>query len=206
MPVSGRIVEMVYRPGLFLNAELAKASDDNERNGLVIETASGRLRYGVVQIAGLIARRIVPFVREGETLEAAPALRPDPLRLARRRLSARRRSARWWGSARPRWPAEHRPRRHTLRRSGEGVRRRSETPSRAPAVIAKSAATKQCQGSVQHSRVSRTSDSLSAGARDPTGIGRGKRIRRHCERSEAIQGSARDPRRPAIARRFGGAG
>jgi phosphatidylserine decarboxylase len=69
LPVSGRIVKMVYRPGLFLNAELAKASDDNERNGLVVETAAGA-RYGVVQIAGLIARRIVPFVREGETLEA----------------------------------------------------------------------------------------------------------------------------------------
>ncbi|PSC02746.1 phosphatidylserine decarboxylase family protein [Alsobacter soli] len=66
MPVSGRIVKMVYRPGLFLNAELHKASDDNERNGLVIESLTGR--YGVVQIAGLIARRIVPFAREGESL------------------------------------------------------------------------------------------------------------------------------------------
>jgi phosphatidylserine decarboxylase len=66
MPVSGRIVTMVYRPGLFLNAELHKASDDNERSGMVIESMSGR--YGVVQIAGLIARRIVPFVKEGATL------------------------------------------------------------------------------------------------------------------------------------------
>jgi phosphatidylserine decarboxylase len=65
-PVAGRIVRMAYRPGLFLNAELAKASDDNERSGMVIETQAGR--YGIVQIAGLIARRIVPFVREGDTL------------------------------------------------------------------------------------------------------------------------------------------
>jgi phosphatidylserine decarboxylase len=66
-PVAGRITCMVYRPGLFLNAELDKASDDNERNGLVIETVGGS-RYGIVQIAGLIARRIVPFVKEGDAL------------------------------------------------------------------------------------------------------------------------------------------
>jgi phosphatidylserine decarboxylase len=65
-PVSGRIARMVYRPGLFLNAELHKASDDNERNGLVIDTVAGR--YGIVQIAGLVARRIVPFVREGDSI------------------------------------------------------------------------------------------------------------------------------------------
>lgn len=65
-PAPGRIVRMVYRPGLFLNAELDKASDDNERNGLVIDGPSGRI--GVVQIAGLIARRIVPFVKQGEQL------------------------------------------------------------------------------------------------------------------------------------------
>jgi phosphatidylserine decarboxylase len=68
-PVAGRVTAMAYRAGLFLNAELEKASDDNERQGLVIETAAG-VRYGIVQIAGLIARRIVPFVREGEQLEA----------------------------------------------------------------------------------------------------------------------------------------
>lgn len=67
-PISGRIQRIVYSPGLFLNADLDKASEDNERNGLVIETPDGRL--GVVQIAGLIARRIVSFVHEGETIEA----------------------------------------------------------------------------------------------------------------------------------------
>lgn len=65
-PVAGRVTRIVYRPGLFLNAELDKASEDNERNALIIETVAGR--YGVVQIAGLIARRIVPFVREGDSL------------------------------------------------------------------------------------------------------------------------------------------
>ena len=65
-PLAGKIVKMAYTPGLFLNAELDKASDDNERNALAIETGSGVI--GVVQIAGLIARRIVPFVKEGETI------------------------------------------------------------------------------------------------------------------------------------------
>lgn len=66
-PISGRLKRMVYRPGKFLNASLDKASEDNERNGLVIEMADGR-DLGVVQIAGLVARRIVPFVAEGQGL------------------------------------------------------------------------------------------------------------------------------------------
>ncbi len=66
-PVAGKVVDMVYRPGKFLNASLDKASDDNERNGLVIEMSDGR-RLGVVQIAGLVARRIVPFVSVGQVL------------------------------------------------------------------------------------------------------------------------------------------
>ena len=67
-PVAGRIDRIAYRPGKFINAELDKASEDNERNGLVISTPSGRI--GVVQIAGLVARRIVSFVREGQLLGA----------------------------------------------------------------------------------------------------------------------------------------
>jgi len=63
-PVTGRIERIAYRAGAFLNADLDKASEDNERNGFVIVMASG-MRIGVVQIAGLIARRIVSFVREG---------------------------------------------------------------------------------------------------------------------------------------------
>lgn len=66
-PISGRLKRMVYSPGKFLNASLDKASEDNERNGLVIEMADGR-DLGVVQIAGLVARRIVPFVAEGQGL------------------------------------------------------------------------------------------------------------------------------------------
>jgi phosphatidylserine decarboxylase len=62
-PVSGRIEKMIYRAGTFINADLDKASEDNERNAFVIATPTARI--GVVQIAGLIARRIVPFVREG---------------------------------------------------------------------------------------------------------------------------------------------
>ncbi len=67
-PVSGRIERMVYRKGLFLNADLDKASEDNERNAFLIATAGRQI--GVVQIAGLIARRIVPFVAEGQSVAA----------------------------------------------------------------------------------------------------------------------------------------
>jgi phosphatidylserine decarboxylase len=67
-PVTGRITKIVYKPGIFVNADLDKASEDNERNGFIIDTADGRI--GVVQIAGLIARRIVSFVREGEQVGA----------------------------------------------------------------------------------------------------------------------------------------
>ncbi len=68
MPVAGRISKIAYRPGLFVNADLDKASEDNERNALVIETPRGR--FGVVQIAGLVARRIVCFSKQGDTLAA----------------------------------------------------------------------------------------------------------------------------------------
>jgi len=67
-PASGRIERMVYTPGKFINADLDKASEDNERNAIVI--ACGGARIGVVQIAGLVARRIVPFVREGGSISA----------------------------------------------------------------------------------------------------------------------------------------
>lgn len=67
-PVAGRIERIVYRPGVFINAELDKASEDNERNSLVIGTPQGAI--GVVQIAGLVARRIVCFAREGQAVNA----------------------------------------------------------------------------------------------------------------------------------------
>jgi phosphatidylserine decarboxylase len=67
-PVTGKIERIAYRPGVFINAELDKASEDNERNSLVIASAQGRI--GVIQIAGLVARRIVCFVREGQSIGA----------------------------------------------------------------------------------------------------------------------------------------
>ena len=67
-PVEGRVSRISYRPGIFLNADLDKASEDNERNGLVISSPQGE--FGVVQIAGLIARRIVCFTHEGAHLGA----------------------------------------------------------------------------------------------------------------------------------------
>jgi phosphatidylserine decarboxylase len=66
MPVAGRITKIAYRPGKFVNADLDKASEDNERNSLIVDGERGR--FGVVQIAGLIARRIVCFSKQGDTL------------------------------------------------------------------------------------------------------------------------------------------
>jgi phosphatidylserine decarboxylase len=66
-PIAGRLLKMAYRPGKFLNASLDKASEENERNSLLLEMADGR-KLVVVQIAGLVARRIVPFVTEGQGL------------------------------------------------------------------------------------------------------------------------------------------
>ena len=68
-PVAGRVELIVYRAGKFLSADLDKASEDNERNSFVIATDTGQ-RFWVIQIAGLVARRIVPFVREGEAIAA----------------------------------------------------------------------------------------------------------------------------------------
>ncbi|HUU25458.1 MAG TPA: phosphatidylserine decarboxylase [Methyloceanibacter sp.] len=67
-PVGGKIIRSAYVPGAFLNAELDKASEENERQALVIETKSGA-KIGVVLIAGLVARRIVTFVSEGASVE-----------------------------------------------------------------------------------------------------------------------------------------
>lgn len=67
LPAAGRIAAVAYRPGKFLNAALDKASEDNERNGLAVEMDDGR-RYGVVQIAGLVARRILCWTAKGDRL------------------------------------------------------------------------------------------------------------------------------------------
>jgi phosphatidylserine decarboxylase len=68
-PVEAVVRRIAYVPGLFLNADLDKASLDNERQALTLERADGA-RLGVVQIAGLVARRIVRFVDEGAHLSA----------------------------------------------------------------------------------------------------------------------------------------
>jgi len=68
-PVAGRVRKVAYVPGKFVNAELDKASEDNERQNMIVETASG-VRIGFTQIAGLVARRILTFVREGQEVEA----------------------------------------------------------------------------------------------------------------------------------------
>ncbi|OOY15808.1 phosphatidylserine decarboxylase [Thioclava sp. DLFJ4-1] len=67
LPCVGRISKVAYRPGKFLNASLDKASSDNERNGLAVTLPDGR-QYGVVQIAGLVARRILCWSKEGQSL------------------------------------------------------------------------------------------------------------------------------------------
>jgi len=84
-PVAGRIDRIAYRPGIFINAELDKASEDNERNSLVISTPNGRI--GVIQIAG--------WWRAGLCRSCAKAVdrrrravRIDTFRVASRRISA----------------------------------------------------------------------------------------------------------------------
>ena len=68
-PISGTVRRVVYIPGKFLNADLDKASDENERQHILIERGDG-LMIGFTQIAGLVARRIVPFVKPGDILAA----------------------------------------------------------------------------------------------------------------------------------------
>lgn len=67
-PVRGRITAAEHRAGKFLNAELDKASVENERNGLVIDSPNGRV--AVVQVAGLVARRILCWTDTGSDLAA----------------------------------------------------------------------------------------------------------------------------------------
>ena len=69
IPINGEIIKNSYRPGKFLNASLDKASEDNERRSLVIRTEKG-VKVVFVQIAGLVARRIVCWVDEGQSLRA----------------------------------------------------------------------------------------------------------------------------------------
>ena len=66
-PIAGKVTAVSYHHGKFLNASLDKASEHNERNGVTIEAPDG-VRIGVVQIAGLVARRIVCFVKNGDDL------------------------------------------------------------------------------------------------------------------------------------------
>ena len=69
IPIDGEIIKNSYRPGKFLNASLDKASEDNERRSLVIRTKKG-VKVVFVQIAGLVARRIVCWVDQGQSLRA----------------------------------------------------------------------------------------------------------------------------------------
>lgn len=64
-PISGTIRRVVYIPGKFVNADLDKASEENERQHILVERADG-LQIGFTQIAGLVARRIIPFVKPGD--------------------------------------------------------------------------------------------------------------------------------------------
>ncbi|SPE35173.1 Phosphatidylserine decarboxylase proenzyme [Burkholderiales bacterium] len=67
-PVDGFVESVAYQPGTFVNADLDKASTDNERNAMVLRMADGE-RLTVVQVAGLIARRILCYVKPGDGLQ-----------------------------------------------------------------------------------------------------------------------------------------
>ena len=68
-PVGGTVRRVIYVPGKFMNADLDKASEENERQHILIERTDGLL-IGFTQIAGLVARRIVPFVKPGDIVAA----------------------------------------------------------------------------------------------------------------------------------------
>ena len=68
IPAAGRITTVAYHHGKFLNASLDKASEQNERNGITVELSDGR-QYGVVQIAGLVARRIMCWSEVGSDMQ-----------------------------------------------------------------------------------------------------------------------------------------
>lgn len=68
-PVGGTVRRVVYVPGKFMNADLDKASEENERQHILVERTDG-VQIGFTQIAGLVARRIVPFVKPGDLLAA----------------------------------------------------------------------------------------------------------------------------------------
>jgi phosphatidylserine decarboxylase len=69
IPVDGEVRHVVYRPGMFLSADLDKASEANERASVLLRSATGH-ELAVVQIAGLVARRIVCSVRPGDVVAA----------------------------------------------------------------------------------------------------------------------------------------
>ena len=107
-PIAGTLTRVVYVPGKFLNADLDKASDDNERQYFIVEAGDGT-RVAFTQIAGLVARRIMRFVEEGTQAGRWRTRRPDPLRQPCRCVSAGglcaggdRRAARDW-RAKPCW-------------------------------------------------------------------------------------------------------
>ena len=68
-PIGGTVKRVVYIPGKYLNADLDKASEENERQHILVERSDG-VSVGFTQIAGLIARRIVPFIKAGDILAA----------------------------------------------------------------------------------------------------------------------------------------
>lgn len=68
-PIAGQVKSVIYIRGKFINADLDKASEDNERQHILVERSDG-VRIGFTQIAGLVARRIVPFVKPGDTVAA----------------------------------------------------------------------------------------------------------------------------------------
>jgi phosphatidylserine decarboxylase len=80
-PIGGTISRVVYISGKFLNADLDKASEENERQHILVEGSDG-LRVGFTQIAGLVARRILPFVKPGDII--APGQRIGLIRFGSR--------------------------------------------------------------------------------------------------------------------------
>ena len=117
IPMAGTVIQLAYHPGAFLSADLDKASEDNERNSVVILDPAAGTEIVVTQIAGLLARRIVCDAAPGSRGVGRRDVRPDPLRLPGGHVPAGRHRTR--GAARP---AHHRRRDDPRRTGGRGIR------------------------------------------------------------------------------------
>ena len=138
-PIGGTISRVVYISGKFLNADLDKASEENERQHILVEGRDG-LKIGFTQIAGLVARRIVPFVKPGDIV--AGGQRVGLIRFGSRVDVYLPVGHEPHGAA---WPAHDRGRDDPRRRRARRADRRHRAVSDRTVVIGSGGATASCR-------------------------------------------------------------